>query len=79
MARQMLARITAETANNFADLGGSRALTGPATRGDWVTIQKHITELRRVVPEILPAYRELVRQMAAAMLCRSGRASSVGQ
>ncbi|HEV2686988.1 MAG TPA: Rossmann-like and DUF2520 domain-containing protein, partial [Bryobacteraceae bacterium] len=37
MARQMLARITAETANNFADLGGRRALTGPVMRGDWVT------------------------------------------
>lgn len=65
MARRMLARIMAETANNFAELGGRRALTGPAVRGDWVTIQKHITELRRVVPEILPAYRELVRLMAA--------------
>jgi predicted short-subunit dehydrogenase-like oxidoreductase (DUF2520 family) len=63
MARQMLARITAETVNNFAELGGRRALTGPAVRGDWVTIQKHITKLRRVFPEILPAYWELVRLM----------------
>lgn len=65
MARQMLARITSETANNFAELGARGALTGPAVRGDWVTIQKHMAELRRVVPEILPAYRELVRLMAA--------------
>ncbi|HEV2350049.1 MAG TPA: DUF2520 domain-containing protein [Terriglobia bacterium] len=65
MARQMLARITAETASNVAQFGPRMALTGPAVRGDWVTIQKHVAGLRRVVPEVLPAYRELVRLMAA--------------
>lgn len=64
-ARPMLARITAETAHNFARLGPQKALTGPAMRGDWATIQKHITELRRVAPEAMSAYRELVRMMAA--------------
>jgi len=65
MARRMLAGIMAETANNFVRFGARRALTGPATRGDWVTIHHHVAELRRVVPEILPAYGELVRLMAA--------------
>ncbi|HLY62156.1 MAG TPA: Rossmann-like and DUF2520 domain-containing protein [Terriglobia bacterium] len=65
IARAMLSKIVAETAGNFFVFGSRRALTGPAVRGDWETIQKHVAELRRVIPEVLPAYRELVRLMAA--------------
>ena len=61
IARPMLARFVTETVENFARLGGRRALTGPASRGDWPTIEKHLRALRRHAPEALPVYRELLR------------------
>lgn len=64
IARPMLGRFVAETAKNFVDLGPRRALTGPAARGDWPTIRKHLAALRQESPEFVPAYKELVRAMA---------------
>ena len=61
IARPMLAGFVSETVENFAKLGARRALTGPAMRGDWPTIEKHLRELRRHAPEALPVYRELLR------------------
>ena len=69
VARPMLAKFVAETARNFADLGARRALTGPAVRGDWKTIRRHVAALRRSSPQIVPVYRALVR----AMLQLAGR------
>ena len=61
IARPMLAGFVSETVENFAKLGARRALTGPAVRGDWPTIEKHLRELRRHAPKALPLYRELLR------------------
>jgi len=69
MARLMLGKFVAETAGNFVRLGARRALTGPAVRGDWRTIRGHLRALRRVSPEVIPLYRELLR----AMLRLAGR------
>jgi len=69
IARPMLARIVSETANNFASLGGRRALTGPAARGDWSVIRRHLAALRHESPAIVPLYKEMVR----AMLRLAGR------
>ena len=63
VARPMLAKFVAETARNFADLGARRALTGPAVRGDWKTIQRHLTALRQSSPQTVPVYRALLREM----------------
>ena len=63
VARPMLAKFVAETARNFADLGARRALTGPAVRGDWKTIRRHLTVLRRSSPQTVPIYRALLREM----------------
>jgi predicted short-subunit dehydrogenase-like oxidoreductase (DUF2520 family) len=62
-ARAMLARFVAEAARNFVTLGGRRALTGPAVRGDWPTIGRHMAALRRVSPEFVPVYEELLGAM----------------
>jgi predicted short-subunit dehydrogenase-like oxidoreductase (DUF2520 family) len=59
----MLRQFVTETAKNFADLGARRALTGPAVRGDWVTIRRHVAALRRSVPEFEPVYQSLVQAM----------------
>jgi predicted short-subunit dehydrogenase-like oxidoreductase (DUF2520 family) len=61
VTRSMLAGFVSETVGNFARLGARRALTGPAVRGDWPTMEKHLRELRRYAPEALPVYRELLR------------------
>jgi len=62
-ARQMLGKIVSETARNFVDLGTRRSLTGPALRGDWATLERHVTQLKREAPEVIPAYIELVDLM----------------
>jgi predicted short-subunit dehydrogenase-like oxidoreductase (DUF2520 family) len=63
IARPMLAQFVAETARNFAELGGRRALTGPVVRRDWTTIQKHLAALRRFSPDLIPVYLALLRPM----------------
>ncbi len=69
IARPMLGRFVAETVRNFVESGGRRALTGPAARGDWPTLERHFAALRRASPQIAPLYLELVR----AMLALAGR------
>lgn len=58
--RPMLAGFVSETVKNFAEFGGRKSLTGPAVRGDWATLQRHIAQLQRFAPEVIPAYVELV-------------------
>jgi predicted short-subunit dehydrogenase-like oxidoreductase (DUF2520 family) len=61
--RPMLEKFVAETVRNFAEFGGRKSLTGPAVRGDWATLQRHIAQLQRFAPEVIPAYVELVDLM----------------
>jgi predicted short-subunit dehydrogenase-like oxidoreductase (DUF2520 family) len=63
IARPMLAQFVGQTARNFAELGGRRALTGPVVRRDWTTIRKHLAALRRFSPDLIPVYRALLRPM----------------
>ena len=63
VSRPMLRQIVAGTAKNFADLGARRALTGPAVRGDWATIRRHLAALKRSAPEFVPVYRLLLKAM----------------
>jgi predicted short-subunit dehydrogenase-like oxidoreductase (DUF2520 family) len=62
-ARQMLEGFVAETAKNFATLGGPGALTGPAVRGDWATVRKHLAALEAEAPDLVPLYEELLNSM----------------
>jgi len=63
MIRPMLGKFVAETARNFVEFGARKSLTGPAVRGDWKTLERHVTELQRFAPEVIPAYVELVDLM----------------
>jgi len=63
VARPMLQRFVTETASNFATLGAKRAMTGPVVRGDWATLERHLNALRKVSPDVVPLYRELLRAM----------------
>ena len=69
VARPMLAQFVGETINSYGMLGARRALTGPAVRGDWQTVGRHLRALRRYSPDVVPVYVELLR----AMLRLSGR------
>lgn len=73
-ARPMLGRFVAETVKNFVEFGGRGALTGPAARGDWPVIRRHLAALRRDSPGAVPLYKELVR----AMLRLAGRRAPKG-
>jgi predicted short-subunit dehydrogenase-like oxidoreductase (DUF2520 family) len=62
-ARRMLEGFVTETAKNFAALGARRALTGPAVRGDWATIRKHLGALENQAPDLVPLYKSLLHSM----------------
>ena len=47
------------TLNNIEATGITRSLTGPIARGDSGTINKHITALDKINPDITKLYREL--------------------
>lgn len=64
ITRLLLAQFAAETLRNFAALGARRALTGPAARGDWGTVERHRRALRRFAPDALALYDALTRHMA---------------
>ncbi len=63
ISRPMLARFVRETAANFEQMGARCALTGPAVRGDWLIIERHLAALRRASPEFAPVYRALLDAM----------------
>ena len=58
------------TLNNIANIGIPGCLTGPIARGDSGTVRKHITAIRRVSPELIPAYEELGRQTIPIALAK---------
>ena len=45
-------------------------LTGPITRGDWETIERHLEVIRERRPELEPMYRALTDMMTAAAAAR---------
>jgi predicted short-subunit dehydrogenase-like oxidoreductase (DUF2520 family) len=45
-------------------------LTGPATRGDWETIARHLEVIREHRPELEPMYRALTDMTSAAVAAR---------
>jgi predicted short-subunit dehydrogenase-like oxidoreductase (DUF2520 family) len=45
-------------------------LTGPITRGDWETIERHLEVIREQRPELEPMYRALTDMMSAAVAAR---------
>jgi len=56
-----------QTLGNARALGISRALTGPMTRGDVGTLRRHLAELARHAPDVLPLYRAAAeREIALA-------------
>lgn len=79
IVRPMLGIFVSETVRNFAEFGARKSLTGPAVRGDWATLQRHIVELQRFAPEVIPAYVEMVDLMLNVAGQPQGRSAKKGK
>jgi predicted short-subunit dehydrogenase-like oxidoreductase (DUF2520 family) len=61
VAETMLPPIVRGTVENVCALGTTEALTGPVVRGDASLVERQLSALSEVNPEIASLYRELVR------------------
>lgn len=60
-ARELLAPLVLRTAANWAERGGD-ALTGPITRGDEDTVNRHLEAIDELAPELRDAYTALAER-----------------
>ena len=65
-ARALLA-LTRQTLDNLERIGPRAAWTGPMTRGDFATMQRHVRALSDYPPEYLDAYKALARLTALVL------------
>jgi predicted short-subunit dehydrogenase-like oxidoreductase (DUF2520 family) len=75
--RQMLLPLVRATVENWAALGGERALTGPVARGDEATVARQREALAERTPDLLPlfdALAEATRALASTREPSSTRA-----
>ncbi len=63
------------TIENLETIGLPDALTGPIARGDVGTIERHLSALAEVAPDVLPLYKELARR-AIPIACAKGGLSA---
>ena len=61
-ARRLLAPLVRATVENWAELGPSRALTGPVARGDELTVAAQRAAVRAAEPRLVPLFDALVEQ-----------------
>ena len=70
-ARELLAPLIRQTAENVAELGPEAALTGPVARGDEATVDAQRAAVEETAPELLGLFDELVRQTRSLAAQRS--------
>jgi predicted short-subunit dehydrogenase-like oxidoreductase (DUF2520 family) len=63
-------RLAEQTLANARVLGIARALTGPMTRGDLGTLDRHLAALRKHAPDVLPLYLAAAEREIALALGR---------
>ncbi|HPX18892.1 MAG TPA: D-glycero-beta-D-manno-heptose 1-phosphate adenylyltransferase [Deltaproteobacteria bacterium] len=63
LGMEQLIPLIQSTVNNLKACGEA-ALTGPIQRGDWNTVEAHISSLRENYPDLLPSYLALGRYTA---------------
>jgi predicted short-subunit dehydrogenase-like oxidoreductase (DUF2520 family) len=66
-AGRALLPLTRQTLDNFERIGSRAAWTGPLTRGDFSTVQRHVDALSDFPPEYPEAHKALLR-LAASVL-----------
>jgi predicted short-subunit dehydrogenase-like oxidoreductase (DUF2520 family) len=75
---EALMPIQRATLDNVAALGPAQALTGPAVRGDAVTVERNLSALAEHASEAVRAYVELAR-VALDLAERSGRLTAANR
>ncbi len=60
------------TIENLETIGLPDALTGPIARGDVGTIERHLSALAEVAPDVLPLYKELARRAIPIASAKGG-------
>jgi predicted short-subunit dehydrogenase-like oxidoreductase (DUF2520 family) len=73
-----LATLQDATLENIRRVGAAEALTGPAVRGDAVTVERNLNALAERVPEAVRAYVALA-DLAVKIAARSGRLPAEGR
>lgn len=58
-AFSILKPLISGTLANIEETGPVKALTGPIARGDVATVERHVGDIQKKVPDILPLYRHL--------------------
>jgi predicted short-subunit dehydrogenase-like oxidoreductase (DUF2520 family) len=71
-AMRALLPLTRQTLDNFERVGPLAAWTGPLSRGDFSTIERHIKALADFKPEYLEAYKTLSRLTAEELAAQPG-------
>jgi predicted short-subunit dehydrogenase-like oxidoreductase (DUF2520 family) len=71
-AARALLPLTRQTLDNFERIGSRAAWTGPMTRGDYSTIQRHVDALSDFPPEYQAAHNALLRLTATLLSDDSG-------
>jgi predicted short-subunit dehydrogenase-like oxidoreductase (DUF2520 family) len=71
-AMRALLPLTRQTLDNFESVGPLAAWTGPLSRGDFSTIEKHVKALGDFEPEYLEAYKTLSRLTAGVLAAQPG-------
>jgi predicted short-subunit dehydrogenase-like oxidoreductase (DUF2520 family) len=71
-AMRALLPLARQTLDNFESVGPLASWTGPLSRGDFSTMERHITALADFEPEYLEAYKTLSRLSAEVLAADSG-------
>ena len=71
-AMRALLPLTRQTLDNFERVGPLAAWTGPLSRGDFSTIERHVKALTDFEPEYLEAYKTLSRLTAEELAAQPG-------
>jgi len=71
-AMRALLPLVRQTLDNFESVGPLAAWTGPLSRGDFSTIERHVKALADFEPEFLEAYKTLSRLTAKVLAATPG-------
>jgi predicted short-subunit dehydrogenase-like oxidoreductase (DUF2520 family) len=71
-AMRALLPLTRQTLDNFERVGSLAAWTGPLSRGDFSTVERHVKALAEFEPGYLEAYKTLSRLTAEVLAAQPG-------
>ncbi len=75
-AKRVLSPLIQASIDNVANQSLSAALTGPISRGDANTVERHLNLIRRDHPDLLPLYVEMARKTVELAQKQPGRSEA---